>query len=326
MPGIRAISAVSVALVFLTSTMGAQEIPPCPAPAPEALVQPMGEFTADGDTITIREEGGKLWLLAHGTSVAPLTLLGEESVIADADTIRFDPGFRSMRWRQIVYERIARSLGTFRIILQRPLDELRREAAGSSPPAASGDERSPDLVELASLDSTIRYDIRYATPNNFMGAPFYTQARALLQRPAAYALVRAHRWLARYGYGLMIHDAYRPWSVTKMFWDATPPAQRDFVANPARGSKHNRGCAVDVTLYDLRTGKPADMPSTYDEFSDRAVADYPGGTSLERWHRALLRTAMEQEAFRNERVEWWHFDHADWRRYGLLNIPFEALP
>ena len=124
----------------------------------------------------------------------------------------------------------------------------------------------------------------------------------------------------------MIHDAYRPWSVTKMFWDATPPAQRDFVANPARGSKHNRGCAVDVTLYDLRTGKPADMPSTYDEFSDRAVADYPGGTSLERWHRALLRTAMEQEEFRNERVEWWHFDHADWRRYGLLNIPFEALP
>jgi D-alanyl-D-alanine dipeptidase len=209
--------------------------------------------------------------------------------------------------------------------MERPLEELRQEAAGAAPPVEDGTFLRPDLVEIAALDSLVRYDIRYATSNNFMGAPFYTEARAFLQRPAALALLRAHHWLAQFGYGLLIHDAYRPWSVTKMFWEATPPAQRDFVANPARGSKHNRGCAVDLTLCDLRSGRPVDMPSTYDEFSERAFIDYPGGTSLARWHRALLRMAMEREGFRNERFEWWHFDYGDSKSYPIMNIPFEQI-
>ena len=155
--------------------------------------------------------------------------------------------------------------------------------------------------------------------------PVYTQARAFLQRPAAEALVRAHRVLEAAGYGLLIHDGYRPWYVTRIFWDATPPAQHEFVADPAAGSRHNRGCAVDLTLYDLRTGAPVEMPGGYDEFSRRSDPDYPGGTSRQRWHRDLLRRALEAEGFTVYPAEWWHFDYRDWRSYRIGNRRFEEL-
>lgn len=213
----------------------------------------------------------------------------------------------------------------FRITPVRPIPELREEALLASPPHESGPFRNPDLVELVSLDSTIRLDIRYATGNNFLGTPVYSQARAFLQRPAAEALVRVHRALRTRGYGLLVHDAYRPWYVTKLFWDATPPDQHDFVADPAQGSRHNRGCAVDLTLYDLRTGRAVRMPSLYDEFSSRAHADYGGGTAQQRRLRDLLRQAMEAEGFTVYAVEWWHFDYQDWQSYGIQNARFEDL-
>jgi D-alanyl-D-alanine dipeptidase len=150
-------------------------------------------------------------------------------------------------------------------------------------------------------------------------------ARASLQRPAAEALARAHRALGTPGYGLLVHDAYRPWWVTRLFWDATPPDLRAFVAHPARGSRHNRGAAVDLTLYDLETGEAVGMPGVYDEMSERSAPDYAGGTSLQRWHRDLLRAAMEAEGFSVFEVEWWHFDFRGWREYPLLNVGFEDL-
>src|SRR5688572_6635594 len=123
----------------------------------------------------------------------------------------------------------------------------------SGPPTAGGEFRPTDLVELVKLDPSLRLDIRYATTNNFMHRPVYRQARAFLQRPAAEALVRAHASLRPHGYGLLVFDGYRPWSVTKAFWDSATQEQRDigFVANPKQGSKHNRGCAVDLTLSEL---------------------------------------------------------------------------
>jgi D-alanyl-D-alanine dipeptidase len=214
---------------------------------------------------------------------------------------------------------------TFKIKPLRPVEELRREALAASPPIERGEFLQPDLVELRTLDSTIRYDIRYASTNNFMSAVFYSQPRAFLQRPAAEALVRAHRKLKDRGYGLLIHDAYRPWYVTKMFWDATPAAQRQFVANPANGSRHNRGAAVDLTLYELSTGRPVQMVGGYDEFSERSYPDYPGGTTRQRWLRELLRDAMETEGFKVYEFEWWHFDYGEWRRYPIQNLTFENL-
>lgn len=141
---------------------------------------------------------------------------------------------------------------SFHITPLRPVQELRAEALQAQPPREQGNFRKPDLVELVKLDPTIKLDIRYATTNNFLGTPVYTQARAFLQRPAAEALVRANRELKAQGYGLIIHDGYRPWYVTKIFWDATPDDKKIFVANPATGSNHNRGCAVDLSLYDLK--------------------------------------------------------------------------
>jgi zinc D-Ala-D-Ala dipeptidase len=214
---------------------------------------------------------------------------------------------------------------SFRITPLRPVEELRAEALKESPPREQGTFLAPDLVELVKLDPTIKLDIRYATANNFLGTPLYTQARAFLQRPAAEALVRAHRELKSRGYGLIIHDGYRPWYVTEIFWKATPDDKKLFVANPAQGSRHNRGCAVDLSLYDLQTGKEVEMPSGYDEMTKRSYADYPGGTVEERSRRALLRHAMEEQGFAVNPDEWWHFDYKDWKQYPIQNAKFEDL-
>ena len=207
----------------------------------------------------------------------------------------------------------------------RPVSELVKEALVAPPPKEAGDFRRPDLVELTKLDNSIKLDIRYATTNNFLGTVFYSQPRAFMQRPAAEALVRVSRKLKAQGYGLLVHDAYRPWYVTKVFWDATPEDKHVFVADPSKGSRHNRGCAVDLTLYDLKTGKPVEMVSTYDETTDRAYPNYPGGTSLQRWHRELLRSAMESEGFTVYEAEWWHFDYKDWQKYPIMNVRFESI-
>ncbi len=214
---------------------------------------------------------------------------------------------------------------SFRITPVRPVEELRVEALKAQPPMEQGNFRKPDLVELARLDATIKLDIRYATTNNFMGTPMYTQARAFLQRPAAEALLRAHRALKPLGYGLIIHDGYRPWYVTRIFWDATPRDKHAFVADPAAGSKHNRGCAVDLSLYDLATGREVKMPSGYDEMTERAYADSAAGTDGEKALRAVLRRAMEAQGFAVNPTEWWHFDYKDWRQYPILNMRFEDI-
>jgi zinc D-Ala-D-Ala dipeptidase len=213
----------------------------------------------------------------------------------------------------------------FKIQPLHPIAELRAEALKAQPPAESGNFRQPDLVELVKIDPTIKLDIHYASTNNFLGTPVYTQARAFLQRPAAEALVRANRKLHEQGYGVLIFDGYRPWYVTKIFWDATPPEDHDYVADPSQGSRHNRGCAADLTLYDLKTGKPLDMPSGYDEMTERAHPDYAGGTPQQRANRELLRHAMEAEGFTVYTTEWWHFDYKDWAQYPIVNIPFEDL-
>jgi D-alanyl-D-alanine dipeptidase len=197
--------------------------------------------------------------------------------------------------------------------------------AQAGPPREAGRFRSSDLVELTALDPGIKLDVRYASERNFVGRPVYAEARAFLQRPAAEALVRAHRALQGRGYGALVFDGYRPWSVTKLFWDLTPRDKRAFVADPRKGSKHNRGCAVDMSLYDLATGREVEMPSAYDEMSPRAYPGYAGGTSDERARRDLLRSAMEREGFTVEPNEWWHFNYKDWRLYPILDVPFAKI-
>ncbi|MFH0994848.1 MAG: M15 family metallopeptidase [Pseudomonadota bacterium] len=196
----------------------------------------------------------------------------------------------------------------------------------SGPPTGGGPYRAGALVELAKLDPTIKLDIRYATPNNFFGKAVYPEPRAFLQRPAAEALLSAQRWLKEQGYGLLVYDAYRPWSVTKLFWDITPPEKRVFVADPSVGSVHNRGCAVDVGLFDLQTGYEIEMPGAYDEMTERSFVTYTGGTVEQRARRDLLRKAMEKDGyFFVYPEEWWHYNFKDLREYPIQDIPFSAI-
>lgn len=215
---------------------------------------------------------------------------------------------------------------SFHIHPVRPIAELRAEALKAQPPETDGPIAIPSLTDVSLMDKTIQLDIRYATANNFLGEPVYEQPKAYLQYRAAEALKRVAKVLKKQGYGLLIYDAYRPWYVTKIFWEATPEAQREFVADPAKGSMHNRGCAVDLTLYDLKTKQPVPMPSGYDEQTVRASSNYAGGTEEERKHREILRAAMEAEGFHQLANEWWHFDYKDWADYEVLNLPFDQIP
>jgi D-alanyl-D-alanine dipeptidase len=197
--------------------------------------------------------------------------------------------------------------------------------AQDGPPLEAGPFRAPDLVELVRLDSTIRLDIRYATKNNFLGRAVYKESRAFLQRPAAEALARVNAALRAQGYGLVVFDGYRPWKVTKVFWDSTPADKKEFVADPAKGSRHNRGCAVDLTLYDLKANQQVRMPSEYDEMTERSHINYACGSAEARRLRDLLRAAMEAEGFAVYEPEWWHYDYKDWKQYPILNISFAKI-
>jgi CubicO group peptidase (beta-lactamase class C family)/D-alanyl-D-alanine dipeptidase len=311
---------------------------PKPNPLPPKWAGLIGEYGWDHNTLFILERDGRLYSLIEWFFLDPLKEISENVFQFPRSGLYMDEKLvftrdANGRATQVVAANVTfkrRAIAgendeVFRIKPLRPVDELRREALAAKPPEEKGDFRKPDLVDLTKLDDTIKLDIRYATTDNFLSTPFYKSAKAYLQRPAAEALVRVHRKLAEQGYGLMIHDGYRPWYVTKMFWEATPEPQRIFVADPAKGSRHNRGCAVDLTLYDRRTGKPVEMVGGYDEMSDRSYPDYLGGTSLQRWHRDLLRRAMEDQGFSVYEAEWWHFDYKDWQKYPILNLTFEEI-
>ncbi|MCE9602241.1 MAG: serine hydrolase [Gemmatimonadetes bacterium] len=303
-----------------------------PNPPPARWRPLIGEYGWDHDVLHLLERDGRLFALIEWFGLYPLTEVDRDHLRFPAhglyagETLRIERDaagrVRAVDLGGVVFARraIAPEEGvTFRITPRRPLDDLRREALAAAPPPQPADRVAGELVDLTTVDPGIKLDVRYATSDNFMGAPMYERAVARLQRPAAEALGRAQRALAAEGFGLLIHDAYRPWYVTRMFWDATPDSLRVFVADPATGSRHNRGAAVDLTLYDLGTGRPVTMVSGYDEFSPRAYPFYPGGTSEQRWLRARLRHAMEREGFQVFDAEWWHFDHASWRRWAVGN-------
>jgi serine beta-lactamase-like protein LACTB len=311
---------------------------PEPRLLPEKWRGLIGEYGHDHNILYILEKDGKLHALIEWVFLYPLEEVTPE-------VYKF-PDFGLYMGDKIIFKRDAKGRAieadaasvvfarrtlkgenaTYKINPVRPVAELRAMAEKAKPPEEKGILfKKADLVDLAKLDGSIKLDIRYATDNNFLGTPVYTSARAFLQRPAAEALLRAHQKLKEQGHGLLIHDAYRPWHITKLFFDATPEHFHLFVADPQQGSRHNRGCAVDLTLYDLKTGQAVKMVSGYDEFSDRAYPDYLGGTSRQRANRDLLRKTMEAEGFKVFEAEWWHFDYRDWRQYPIMNKRFEEL-
>ena len=178
------------------------------------------------------------------------------------------------------------------------------------------------LVEVQKINPRIRIDLRYTTPDNFMKEPLYpTAARCFLRRETAAKLSRVQETLEKAGLGLKIFDGYRPLSVQKKMWARFPV--EGYVANPAKGSNHNRGAAVDLTLVDLE-GHELAMPSGYDEFSERSHRDYTGGSKAALKNREILQKAMEKEGFRGISTEWWHFDDVDCKKYPVLDFPIQT--
>ncbi|MBC3539471.1 M15 family metallopeptidase [Rufibacter sediminis] len=180
-----------------------------------------------------------------------------------------------------------------------------------------------ELVELASYIPGLVLDIRYATKDNLAGEPVYTLATAYARKPVADALKKIQAELKPLGLGLKIYDGYRPYQVTVQFFEKVKDSV--FVASPRTGSRHNRGCAMDLTLIRLRDGKELKMPTAYDAFTPKAHSDYAKLPSKVKQNRDLLKQAMLRHGFQVYPDEWWHFDFKDWRSYPLMDIRFEDL-
>ncbi|SHG76203.1 M15 family metallopeptidase [Pedobacter caeni] len=179
------------------------------------------------------------------------------------------------------------------------------------------------LLELKKEIPDLVLDIRYATTNNFMKLAVYKQARAFARKPVTNQLKRIQKELRKKGYGLKIYDSYRPYTATKTLY--VKASDKNFVANPKQGSRHNRGCAVDLSLIYLKTGKDVPMPTPYDSFSAKAAAAYPDLPESIKKNRDLLIRVMETHGFKVLHNEWWHFDFKGWKNYDLMDIPFEKL-
>jgi D-alanyl-D-alanine dipeptidase len=177
------------------------------------------------------------------------------------------------------------------------------------------------LVDLESLG--IPVDIRYATANNFMKKPLYPMAKAFLREPAAMALVAVQKELAPRGLGIKVFDGYRPYRVTEAMWE--PIRNPDFVADPAKGSRHNRGAAVDLTLIDLTTGAELAMPTPYDDFTARARHDFTELPPEALANRAILRDVMARHGFDPLPSEWWHYDFKGWEGFELMDVGLQDL-
>lgn len=181
-----------------------------------------------------------------------------------------------------------------------------------------------DLVAVTSVNPRIRLDIRYATTNNFTGRPVYPKAKAFLRQATAEKLAIVQAELEQQHIGLKVYDAYRPLAVQKQFWAIMP--DEHYVANPVKGSRHNRGTAVDVTLVRLDTGAELPMPSDYDDFSEKAHYAWTNASPEAIRDRTLLRDTMLRHGFAPMPTEWWHFDDTNWPAYDILNVPFDQLP
>jgi D-alanyl-D-alanine dipeptidase len=308
-----------------------------PGDAPTELKRLLGEYRSADAQLTVYESAGRLYADGMGLQQMPLRRLNATRFAIDApsaspEQLRFeldaklrpisvDAGGTRLQFRDIGRETVQQ----IRSGLKADTGGLRKSALAATPPSEPAPKRAFDLVDLTTMDPGIKLDIRYASSRNFLGFPLYERSAAYLQRPAAEALGRVEHSLESKGYGLLIHDGYRPWFVTKMFWDATPESAHVFVADPSQGSRHNRGSATDLTLYDLKTGKAVEMPGDYDEMSPRSFADYVGGTSRQRWLRALLRAEMEAQGFAVYPEEWWHFDYENWSDYAIGTETFSQL-
>lgn len=189
-------------------------------------------------------------------------------------------------------------------------------AAGCA--GAAPGKSKPVLTDVPKVVPGVVLDIKYATADNFTKAVVYPAARCLLRPEAAVALGRVQAELSKKGLGLKLWDCYRPLSVQKRFWELVPDPR--YVADPKKGSRHNRGAAVDLTLVDS-AGRELEMPTGYDDFSEAAHRASTSGTPASRANAKILEDAMTARGFKGLPTEWWHFDFSGWEAFPLLDVP-----
>lgn len=184
-------------------------------------------------------------------------------------------------------------------------------------------DSNQQMVNIANYIPGIRMDIRYATPNNFTKRVLYRNPLVLLRLPAARALKAVQEDIKSRGYGLKIFDCYRPYRVTEKMWEIVPDDR--YAADPKKGSGHNRGVAVDLTIIDLKTGTEIPMPTGYDDFTEMAHYSSIPPDPKARVNRAFLREIMEKHGFVALETEWWHFFLPDYQKFPLMDVTFEQL-
>lgn len=320
-----------------------------PTDAPKDVKHILGLYYGNGENILIRENQGRLELLYRfaqsdrsfsGANIYPLakehfdaytmTEAGpmsstEASVRFERDTDGYGISCRvggHTYSRYFMGEGVGERAKPFRLPERSAEDwaKLRAEAAKAVEPAALAAGEQAKLMDAAQL-AGLKVESVYAGSDNLFGAPLYTTSKLYIAEELVPALAKVQEALAEQGYGLVLWDAYRPWSISKLANLALPDDKKDMLEDPeTKGSVHNTGLAVDVGLYDLATGETLELTSGFDEPSPRQYASYAGGTSRQRYLRDLLRETMEQYGFKGIEMEWWHFAYADPSKYAHLNV------
>ena len=346
------LAGLAAGLLFYVQTGAELALAAVPNDAPKDIKYILGFYYGNGENILIRENNGRLELLyrtaQEDRSFAAANLYPLSKVHFDSYTLQ-ESGPMSNTEASVRFERDSDGYGIscrvggntysryffgttqgerakpFRLE-ERSAEEwakLREEAAKAAVPAALAAGEQAQLVDAASV-AGVKVNSVYAGSDNLFGAPLYTTPKLFVSKEAAAALGKVQQRLAPYGYGLVLWDAYRPWSVSKLANLALPEGKKDMLEDPeVKGSVHNTGNAVDVGLYSLESGEELDMGSGFDEPSLRQYASYAGGTSRERYLRSLLREEMELQGFKGIEMEWWHFEFGDCSKLAHLNISNE---
>ena len=343
------LAGLAAGLLFYVQTGAELALASVPNDAPKDIKYILGFYYGNGENILIRENNGRLELLyrtaQEDRSFAAANLYPLSKVHFDSYTLQ-ESGPMSNTEAGVRFERDSDGYGIscrvggntysryffgttqgerakpFRLE-ERSAEEwakLREEAAKAAVPAALAAGEQAQLVDAASV-AGVKVNSVYAGSDNLFGAPLYTTPKLFVSKEAAAALGKVQQRLAPYGYGLVLWDAYRPWSVSKLANLALPEGKKDMLEDPeVKGSVHNTGNAVDVGLYSLESGEELDMGSGFDEPSLRQYASYAGGTSRERYLRSLLREEMELQGFKGIEMEWWHFEFGDCSKFAHLNL------
>ncbi len=315
-----------------------------PEDSPKDLKYILGLYYGNGEMFLLRENGGNVEMLYRfgqkdftfaGSNIYPLVKEHFDSyTINESGPLNhLDAAVRLERNRDgygitctVGGNRYSRRFFAgedgrpFRFAVSGDWQALKNAAAAAVMPAQLGAGQTAQLVNLAEAVPGIKLDLQYASADNCFGRPLTDDTRAFLDAEAAAALAAVQKQLAPYGYGLVVWEAYRPWSVSKLAYDALPLDSKNMLPAPETGFSHNTGRSVDVSLYYLADGAAVEMISGFDEPSIRQYAAFAGGTELQRYQRDLLRRCMQMAGFTASDVEWWHFDYGDIKAFAHLNV------